>query len=130
RRGEPVTEDKLRELDAQGWELYHVDEDFSENKNVAAENRARLIEMIALWYVEAGKYNVLPIDSRVQMRMSDERPQLSKDRRRYVFYPGTPVVSSAIAPQILNRPHSRTAAIDSQKGPEGELPAPGGRSAR
>ena len=26
--------------------------------------RARMIEMIAMWYVEAGKYKVLPIDSR------------------------------------------------------------------
>jgi len=31
---------------------------------VAAQNRAKLIEMISLWYVEAGKYNVLPIDAR------------------------------------------------------------------
>ena len=51
-----ITEDKLRELDAKGWELYHVDEDFSETKNLAAEHRDKLIEMIALWYVEAGKY--------------------------------------------------------------------------
>src|SRR5262249_35567895 len=45
-----LTEDKLRELDAQGWELYHVDEDYSETENVAAANRPKLIEMIALWY--------------------------------------------------------------------------------
>ena len=41
---------------------------------------AKLIEMIALWYVEAGKYNVLPIDSRGTLRFADERPQLTKDR--------------------------------------------------
>ncbi len=45
-----------------------------------ARNRAKLIEMIALWYVEAGKYNVLPLDSRGTARFADERPQLSKDR--------------------------------------------------
>ena len=58
-----ITEEKLRELDAKGWELYHVAEDFSETRNLAAEHRDKLIEMIALWYVEAGKYNVLPIDA-------------------------------------------------------------------
>ncbi len=38
-----ITEDKLRELDAKGWELYQVDEDFSETKNLAAEHRDKLI---------------------------------------------------------------------------------------
>ncbi len=42
-----ITEEKLRELDAKGWELYHVDEDFSETRNLAAEHRDKLIEMIA-----------------------------------------------------------------------------------
>ena len=63
-----------------GWELYHVAEDFSETTNVAAEHRDKLIEMIALWYAEAGKYNVLPIDSRGTARLVDERPQLAHDR--------------------------------------------------
>ena len=66
-----ITEEKLRELDAKGWELYHVDEDFSETKNLAAEHRDKLIEMIALWYVEAGKYNVLPIDARGTARLAE-----------------------------------------------------------
>ena len=30
--GAPIDEDKLRELDAKGWELYNVDEDFAENQ--------------------------------------------------------------------------------------------------
>ena len=38
--GAPITADKLTELDAKHWELYHVAEDFAENHNVAAENRA------------------------------------------------------------------------------------------
>src|SRR5437868_7968108 len=42
-----ITEDKLRELDARGWELYNVDEDFAETKNLAAQHRDKLIEMIA-----------------------------------------------------------------------------------
>ena len=52
--GAPIDKDKLTELDATKWELYNVANDFAENHNVAAENRARLIEMIATWYVEAG----------------------------------------------------------------------------
>ena len=62
--GNPIPAEKLTELDAKSWELYHVDEDFAENHNIAEGNRAKLIEMIATWYVEAGKYHVLPVDGR------------------------------------------------------------------
>jgi arylsulfatase A-like enzyme len=123
-----MTEEKLRELDAEGWELYHVAEDFSETKNVAAQNRGKLIEMIAQWYVEAGKYNVLPIDSRGTMRLIEEKPQVSKDRKRYEFYPGTSVVSNKIAPNLLNRPHSITAKVSLQNEAEGVLVCQGGSS--
>jgi arylsulfatase A-like enzyme len=39
--------DKLTELDAKAWELYDISKDFAENHNIAADNRAKLIEMIA-----------------------------------------------------------------------------------
>jgi arylsulfatase len=123
-----ITEDKLRELDAKGWELYHVDEDFSETRNVAEAQRDKLIEMIALWYVEAGKYKVLPIDSRGTARLVEERPQLALPRDLYVYYPGTSVVSNKIAPRTLNRPHSITATVEIKNGAEGVLVAQGSAS--
>jgi arylsulfatase len=39
----------LDDLDANHWELYHVDEDMAETRNVAQEHRSKLIEMIAMW---------------------------------------------------------------------------------
>ena len=123
-----ITEDKLRELDANGWELYHVDKDFSETRNLAADNRDKLIEMIAIWYAEAGKYNVLPIDARGVTRLADEKPQLAPPRDLYVYYPRTSVVSNKIAPRILNRPHSITATVDIVNGAEGVLVAQGSPS--
>ena len=60
--GNPISAEKLTELDATGWELYHVADDFAETKDLAAENRDKLIAMIATWYVEAGKYDVMPVD--------------------------------------------------------------------
>jgi len=123
-----VTEDKLRELDAEGWELYHVEEDFSESRNIAAENRPKLIELIATWYAEAGKYNVLPIDSRGVSRLAEERPQLGVDRARYVFYPGTSSISGPAAPRTLNRPHSITTTVEIADETQGVLVAQGGAS--
>jgi arylsulfatase A-like enzyme len=123
-----IDENKLRELDANGWELYHVDKDFAETKNLATQHRDKLIEMIALWYVEAGKYKVLPIDARGTMRLADERPQLAPQRNLYIFYPRTQVVSNKIAPRTLNRPHSITATVEIANGAEGVLVAQGGSS--
>ena len=64
-------------------------EDFAENHNVAAENRDKLIEMIATWYVEAGKYDVLPVDGSGLARMVGEKPLVAAPRDRYVYYPNT-----------------------------------------
>jgi arylsulfatase A-like enzyme len=47
--GTPITADTLAMLDADRWELYHAAEDFSENDDVAAQNRGKLIELIAQW---------------------------------------------------------------------------------
>ena len=89
---------------------------FAENHNIAAENRAKLIEMIATWYVEAGKYNVLPIDSRGTLRFADERPQIALARTSYTYYPGTQMVPLNAGPNVLNRPHSITADVEIPKG--------------
>jgi arylsulfatase len=123
-----ITEEKLRELDAQGWELYEVRSDFSETKNLAAERRDKLIEMIALWYVEAGKYDVLPIDSRGTARLAEERPQLARPRNLYVYYPKTSVISNNVAPRVLNRKHAITATVDLRDGESGVLVAQGSDS--
>lgn len=125
--GVPISAEKLTELDATGWELYHVEEDWAENHNLAAENRAKLIEMISMWYVEAGKYNVLPVDGRGVQRFADERPQLTDDRTRYTFYPNTQAIPFNAGPRLLNRPHSITADVEiPDEGVEGVLVSFGG----
>lgn len=125
--GTPITAETLTELDMTGWELYHVAEDFAENHNVADQHRDKLIEMIAQWYVEAGKYNVLPVDGRGQERFAELRPTIAEDRSRYVYYPGTQEVSGSVAPKILNRPHSITALVEiPNEGAEGVLVSQGG----
>jgi arylsulfatase len=110
--GTDISSDMLSELDATGWELYHVDEDFAENNNVAAENRGRLIALIATWYAEAGKYDVLPVDGSALTRLLVERPFIAAPRDRYVYYPNTQSVPYFAAPKLLNRPHSITADVE------------------
>ncbi len=110
--GAPIDKDKLAELDATGWELYDIVNDVAENHNIAAGNRPKLIELIATWYVEAGKYNVLPVDSRGVLRFADERPQIAVARTSYTYYPGTQMVPTNAGPNVLNRPFSLTADVD------------------
>ncbi|MEB3317552.1 MAG: arylsulfatase, partial [Cyanobacteriota bacterium] len=116
RFGDLIDAAKLTQLDAEGWELYHVEADVTESRNVAAEERNRLIAMISMWYVEAGKYNVLPIDSRSTQRMAEERPQIALDRERSTYYQGTQLVPMNAAPRLLNRPHSISVEVDIPEG--------------
>jgi len=125
--GTPISSETLTELDAHHWELYYVAEDFAENHNLAANNMAKLIEMVTTWYVEAGKYNVLPVDGRVMQRALEDHPQIAKDRTSYTYYPGTQGIPYAAGPRILNRPHSITAEVEIPgEGAEGALLIAGG----
>jgi arylsulfatase A-like enzyme len=110
--GEAIPAEKLVQLDATGWELYHVAEDFAENHNVAAEHRDKLIELIGTWYVEAGKYDVLPIDGSGLARMVAEKPLVAPPRDHYTYRAGTQSTPFFAAPRVLNRPHSITAQVD------------------
>jgi arylsulfatase A-like enzyme len=116
RFGEPIDAATLTQLDAKGWELYNLEMDAAETNNLAASERERLIAMIAMWYVEAGKYNVLPLDSRGVERLVEDRPQIALDRDRYVYYAGTQMVPTNAAPKLLNRPHSISVELDIPEG--------------
>ena len=125
--GEPIPAEKLTELDGNNWELYHVAADFAENHNVAADHRDKLIELIGTWYVEAGKYQVLPVDGRGVTRFAEERPQIAQDRTKYTFFPHTQSVPFNAGPRLLNRTHTITALVDiPEEGAEGALVSFGG----
>ena len=110
--GNPISSDKLSELDATAWELYHTDEDFTESHNLAEGNRQRLIALIATWYAEAGKYDVLPVDGSGIARVLAEKPEAAPARDQYVYRPDTQSVPFFAAPKVLNRPHSITADVE------------------
>jgi arylsulfatase A-like enzyme len=125
--GDPITPEVLEQLDREGWELYSMADDPSESRNVAAEHPERLRDLIALWWGEAEKYKVLPLDGSMQPRLAVERPQTSKPRKRFVYYPGGSVVPSFAAPPVFNRPYSIEADVEIANGDAaGVLVAQGG----
>ena len=73
------------------WELYHVDEDFSQANNLAAENPAKLKELQEVFMKEALRNHVLPIDDRRSERFNPAiagRPDLLGGRKSLTVYPG------------------------------------------
>jgi arylsulfatase len=110
--GNPISAETLSKLDATGWELYHIDEDPAENHDLAAEHRDKLIELIGTWYVEAGKYGVMPIDGSGLARMVGEKPLVALPRDRYTYRPNTQPVPFFAGPRLLNRPHSIVASVE------------------
>ncbi len=117
----------LDELETDGWELYRITDDPTESRDVGPQHPAKLRELVALWWVEAGKYKVLPLDGEVTSRLGVERPQTSRPRSRFTYYPGLSAVPQPAGPQTLNRPHSIEADVTiPPSGAEGVLLANGG----
>ncbi|QLG47510.1 arylsulfatase [Natrinema halophilum] len=127
--GKPITAEDLSAttIKETGWELYNLEEDFSEAHNVADEHPEKVLELAQLWWAEAGTYDVLPLDGRAVERMAATgRPQVSSPRDQYVYYPGGESVPENGAVSVLNRDHSITAEVDiPQGGTEGVLLAHG-----
>lgn len=127
----PVTEETLS---TEEWELYRVDPggpepvDRSEVHNLAEKYPAKLQELIERWWVEAGKFKVLPIDGRGVERLATPRPQITPDREQYVYWPGESEIPEAVAVNVKNRSHTITAEVEiPEGGVEGVLLAHGGR---
>lgn len=96
------------------WELYNVEEDFSQANDLAEQHPDKLRELQDMWWVEASKYSVLPIDWRGSIRMNAElmgRPSLARGRMKMTYYPGTIGVPDAAAPAMCNKSWRITADI-------------------
>src|SRR4029453_5366188 len=75
--------------DKQKWELYNIDNDFSQADDLAAENPQKLRELQDLWWAEAAKHNVMPLDATFAERVDPSiRPGLTRGRTRFTYYPG------------------------------------------
>ncbi len=87
------------------WELYHVEEDPSETKNVAHEHPELLTRLINLWWKEAERNQVLPLDNRVLWALvhpkPDSRPEINKVR----YFPGVSQVPEPAAIDLKFRSH-------------------------
>ncbi len=103
------------------WELYDITKDFSQADDLAGQNPEKLRELQDLWWVEAAKYSVLPLDWRGTIRMNADamgRPNLMGNRTKMTYYTGTIGVPDAASPRMLNKSWTITADIELLKGDE------------
>lgn len=100
-------------FDKDEWELYHVDTDRAESKNLAAEHPEKLKELISVWFDEAEKNLVLPLDDRSAVELLNiERPAEEEPRERYVYYPGTSPVPEGVAVNLRGRSYKILADVE------------------
>ena len=109
------------------WELYHVAEDPSEVRDLAAANPDKVAELVALWWSEARRNDVLPLDNRVLEAMLHSRPDRRPPRTTYrYFQDGAPVPERA-AVDVKGRSHTLDVTLEVPEGvtPTGTLLALG-----
>lgn len=116
------------DVDNEPWELYNLAEDFSQANDLSKSEPKKLQALQAMFWIEAARYQVLPIDDRTVGRMlNGPQPEVAPGRTVATFYPGI-ILPEACAPNTKNRSHSITATINLPKpGAEGVLVAEGGR---
>jgi hypothetical protein len=110
------------------WELYNVAEDPTEYDDLAAKMPDKLKELQNLFYEEAKKYDVLPLDNSTLARWNTPRPSLTAGRTDFEYSGeliGTPANA---APSILNKGYTITADVEiPEGGSEGMIVTQGGR---
>jgi arylsulfatase A-like enzyme len=110
------------------WELYNVNDDPTQSNDLAAKMPDKVKQLQDLFYAEAKKYNVLPLDNSTLARWNTPRPSLTAGRTVFTYSGeliGTP---NSAAPDIKNKSYTITAEVDiPEGGAEGMIVTQGGR---
>ena len=110
------------------WELYNLNEDWTQSQDLAAKNPKKLKELQDMFWKEAEKYQVLPLDNTLVDRLITPRPSITAGRNEFTWtrpLAGTP---NGDAPSVLNTSYKFTADIEiPQGGAEGMIITQGGR---
>jgi arylsulfatase len=111
------------------WELYNINEDFSQANNLVDKNADKLKELQDAFDVEARKYNVYPLDSSAASRADPTiRPSLTRGRNEFTYFPGMIRIPEGSSPDFKNKSWTAAAEVTvPQGGANGVLGTIGGR---
>jgi arylsulfatase A-like enzyme len=110
------------------WELYNVQDDPTQFNDLATKMPDKLKQMQDLFYSEAKKYNVLPLDNSTLARWNTPRPSLTAGRTVFTYAGELSGVPASTAPSILGKSYTITAEVTiPEDGAEGMIVTEGGR---
>lgn len=113
------------------WELYNLDKDFSQAKDIAADNPDKLEELKALWWAEASANKALPLDWRGAERFSAEatgKPNLAGDRTSFTYAGVLAGLPESSAPDLKNKSFSVSAKVKVEEKANGMIFTQGGNT--
>jgi len=114
-------------FDKDKWELYNVDEDFSESTDLAAKYPEKLEELKKIFDEEAWKYNVYPLYDDMVKRIGKQQDRLFGDQKEFVYYaPGAVRIAEKSSAPVKNRAHTIETRLDLKGDEEGVIVACGG----
>lgn len=112
-------------FDADRWELFHLDADFSETEDLAERDPERLKALVEDWWAQAEAHQVLPLDDRFGPRFAENSARFHGARRKFVFHAGMGHLPTDVAPDVRARTYRIEADIRRLEGAEGVLIAHG-----
>lgn len=91
-----------KDFEDDDWELYNLNDDFSESVNLAQQEPRKLDAMKALWWREAEQHGVLPLDDRIagDLFRASHRKGGPTARKRFVYYPPISHIVSDACPAV------------------------------
>ena len=110
------------------WELYNLDKDVTEANDLAAKMPDKLKQMQDVFYAEAKKHDVLPLDNSTLQRFLTARPSATAGRTVFTYSGELSGVPASSAPNILDKSYTITAEVEiPEGGAEGMIVTEGGR---
>jgi len=115
--------DQGADYDTEPWELYNLVDDPSECNDLADDDPDRLVDLIEVWWQEAERHGVLPLDDRsfglFGARFRDGSPH--PVNKRYEYRPPMLPIPAQAAAQVGGRNFDFVATVDYVAGDEGVL---------
>lgn len=109
------------------WELYHIDEDFSESVNVADKYPEKLEELKKRWEELAWENNVFPLYDDMIQRIAKQQGRLFGDRKVFTYYfPGAVRIAEKASAPVKGKSHTIETTLNLTGKEEGVIVACGG----
>jgi arylsulfatase len=111
--------------DADRWELYRIDEDMSEMHDLAEQYPDKLQELVDLWWAEAERHQVLPLDDTLLARLLVDKPRIFEPRDFYSYTARVRLPRQG-SPSLRDCSYTISAEVEIDEGDSGVIVSYGG----